>query len=87
KHAYCLKTQPATGETYPKSDLFNKATLNINMWYGVISVMSGEMRRDRIQGSAALNATIALRRLSLMMWNMSQMRQCFNNKRTYTYEL
>jgi hypothetical protein len=22
---YCLKTQPATGETYPKSDLFNKA--------------------------------------------------------------
>ncbi|MFZ5018092.1 hypothetical protein ACOY39_27270, partial [Klebsiella pneumoniae] len=24
-HAYCLKTQPATGETYPKSDLFNKA--------------------------------------------------------------
>ncbi|MDP0977247.1 ATP-binding protein, partial [Klebsiella pneumoniae] len=27
--AYCLKTQPATGETYPKSDLFNKATLLI----------------------------------------------------------
>ncbi|WP_275255190.1 hypothetical protein, partial [Klebsiella pneumoniae] len=27
KRAYCLKTQPATGETYPKSDLFNKATL------------------------------------------------------------
>ncbi|MDR4772247.1 hypothetical protein, partial [Klebsiella pneumoniae] len=26
KHAYCLKTQPATGETYPKSDLFNKAS-------------------------------------------------------------
>ncbi|RRY45605.1 hypothetical protein EGK01_28785, partial [Klebsiella pneumoniae] len=26
KRAYCLKTQPATGETYPKSDLFNKAT-------------------------------------------------------------
>ncbi|MBY8452576.1 hypothetical protein KXZ60_26895, partial [Klebsiella pneumoniae] len=25
--AYCLKTQPATGETYPKSDLFNKAVL------------------------------------------------------------
>ncbi|MFK9976838.1 hypothetical protein, partial [Klebsiella oxytoca] len=25
--AYCLKTQPATGETYPKSDLFNKATV------------------------------------------------------------
>ncbi|MBJ3817113.1 hypothetical protein F9C28_20150, partial [Shimwellia pseudoproteus] len=27
KAAYCLKTQPATGETYPKSDLFNKAAL------------------------------------------------------------
>ncbi|WP_244582181.1 helix-turn-helix domain-containing protein, partial [Escherichia coli] len=27
KRAYCLKTQPATGETYPKSDLFNKAGL------------------------------------------------------------
>ncbi|WP_446920975.1 hypothetical protein, partial [Klebsiella pneumoniae] len=29
KRAYCLKTQPATGETYPKSDLFNKAPLMI----------------------------------------------------------
>ncbi|MGF9611124.1 hypothetical protein AAGK53_07850, partial [Klebsiella pneumoniae] len=28
KRAYCLKTQPATGETYPKSDLFNKAVIN-----------------------------------------------------------
>ncbi|WP_251000470.1 type I restriction endonuclease subunit R, EcoR124 family, partial [Escherichia coli] len=27
--AYCLKTQPATGETYPKSDLFNKAYLQL----------------------------------------------------------
>ncbi|MDP1164900.1 hypothetical protein, partial [Klebsiella pneumoniae] len=27
KRAYCLKTQPATGETYPKSDLFNKAMI------------------------------------------------------------
>ncbi|WP_213060597.1 hypothetical protein, partial [Escherichia coli] len=30
KRAYCLKTQPATGETYPKSDLFNKAELTRN---------------------------------------------------------
>uniref|UniRef100_UPI001D00D2DE class II fructose-bisphosphate aldolase n=1 Tax=Klebsiella pneumoniae TaxID=573 RepID=UPI001D00D2DE len=29
KRAYCLKTQPATGETYPKSDLFNKADADI----------------------------------------------------------
>ncbi|WP_413621174.1 hypothetical protein, partial [Klebsiella quasipneumoniae] len=28
--AYCLKTQPATGETYPKSDLFNKAALKLS---------------------------------------------------------
>ncbi|MGA1970035.1 GNAT family N-acetyltransferase, partial [Klebsiella pneumoniae] len=30
KRAYCLKTQPATGETYPKSDLFNKAGWHFN---------------------------------------------------------
>ncbi|MDZ6767715.1 hypothetical protein U4Y39_23825, partial [Escherichia coli] len=30
KRAYCLKTQPATGETYPKSDLFNKAARELN---------------------------------------------------------
>ncbi|WP_253249419.1 PTS glucitol/sorbitol transporter subunit IIA, partial [Klebsiella pneumoniae] len=30
KRAYCLKTQPATGETYPKSDLFNKAHITLN---------------------------------------------------------
>ncbi|WP_414456551.1 hypothetical protein, partial [Enterobacter cloacae] len=30
KRAYCLKTQPATGETYPKSDLFNKADPHVN---------------------------------------------------------
>ncbi|MFS7040844.1 TolC family protein, partial [Klebsiella pneumoniae] len=31
KRAYCLKTQPATGETYPKSDLFNKAGPSLNL--------------------------------------------------------
>ncbi|WP_227668478.1 EAL domain-containing protein, partial [Klebsiella variicola] len=31
KRAYCLKTQPATGETYPKSDLFNKAGKSLHM--------------------------------------------------------
>uniref|UniRef100_UPI0021C7C8B0 integrase core domain-containing protein n=2 Tax=Klebsiella/Raoultella group TaxID=2890311 RepID=UPI0021C7C8B0 len=30
KRAYCLKTQPATGETYPKSDLFNKAGVTMD---------------------------------------------------------
>ncbi|MGF5471706.1 hypothetical protein ACQE6Y_25950, partial [Klebsiella pneumoniae] len=32
KRAYCLKTQPATGETYPKSDLFNKAYLAVSLF-------------------------------------------------------
>ncbi|WP_234246394.1 hypothetical protein, partial [Klebsiella pneumoniae] len=32
KRAYCLKTQPATGETYPKSDLFNKACPKLNLF-------------------------------------------------------
>ncbi|MBN6467740.1 hypothetical protein JZL97_18190, partial [Escherichia coli] len=31
KRAYCLKTQPATGETYPKSDLFNKAVNQVKL--------------------------------------------------------
>ncbi|MCS4608498.1 hypothetical protein KW485_18240, partial [Enterobacter kobei] len=41
KRAYCLKTQPATGETYPKSDLFNKAGMSGSMWwenYGGVAV-------------------------------------------------
>ncbi|MEH3675171.1 hypothetical protein POW18_22715, partial [Enterobacter roggenkampii] len=33
KAAYCLKTQPATGETYPKSDLFNKASFLLKINY------------------------------------------------------
>ncbi|WP_218125264.1 hypothetical protein, partial [Klebsiella pneumoniae] len=36
--AYCLKTQPATGETYPKSDLFNKARINANVYLGAADV-------------------------------------------------
>ncbi|MEH9143728.1 hypothetical protein RAF69_26810, partial [Klebsiella pneumoniae] len=34
KRAYCLKTQPATGETYPKSDLFNKASSALHVASG-----------------------------------------------------
>ncbi|MEA3881228.1 hypothetical protein VBJ93_13710, partial [Enterobacter hormaechei] len=36
KRAYCLKTQPATGETYPKSDLFNKAGGALNPFAGLV---------------------------------------------------
>ncbi|MFQ1223575.1 ABC transporter permease, partial [Klebsiella pneumoniae] len=44
KRAYCLKTQPATGETYPKSDLFNKAqnqlqALQMSSFYFIPSIM------------------------------------------------
>ncbi|WP_316215180.1 hypothetical protein, partial [Escherichia coli] len=37
KRAYCLKTQPATGETYPKSDLFNKAFKKLNHFNLVVN--------------------------------------------------
>ncbi|WP_270342988.1 hypothetical protein, partial [Escherichia coli] len=30
------KTQPATGETYPKSDLFNKATNKIKILFLIL---------------------------------------------------
>ncbi|MEQ5608621.1 hypothetical protein ABN298_23240, partial [Escherichia coli] len=37
--AYCLKTQPATGETYPKSDLFNKAGFYIYLPFVVVDLV------------------------------------------------
>ncbi|MCC1988717.1 hypothetical protein KZ809_13605, partial [Enterobacter roggenkampii] len=43
KRAYCLKTQPATGETYPKSDLFNKADFEFLLCHGTVCVV-GKMR-------------------------------------------
>ncbi|MFK9423785.1 Slp family lipoprotein, partial [Escherichia coli] len=43
KRAYCLKTQPATGETYPKSDLFNKAPVNYrNHFVTILGTIQGE---------------------------------------------
>ncbi|MEH5906373.1 EAL domain-containing protein, partial [Klebsiella pneumoniae] len=51
KRAYCLKTQPATGETYPKSDLFNKATgySNLNL---VTALDVDEIKIDKSLTSA-----------------------------------
>uniref|UniRef100_UPI0037540E10 flagellar biosynthetic protein FliR n=1 Tax=Escherichia coli TaxID=562 RepID=UPI0037540E10 len=43
KRAYCLKTQPATGETYPKSDLFNKALLTLNLALGLLNRMAPQL--------------------------------------------
>ncbi|MEH5890613.1 hypothetical protein, partial [Enterobacter roggenkampii] len=50
KRAYCLKTQPATGETYPKSDLFNKAAGKINLEEFIgrsVSVITKEVVKSR----------------------------------------
>ncbi|MEH9304966.1 sugar transferase, partial [Klebsiella pneumoniae] len=47
KRAYCLKTQPATGETYPKSDLFNKAAVSHNEQYR--SLIHGYMLRHKVK--------------------------------------
>ncbi|MEH5846511.1 HlyD family efflux transporter periplasmic adaptor subunit, partial [Klebsiella pneumoniae] len=44
KHAYCLKTQPATGETYPKSDLFNKAPENIKVRFFIPEAKLGKFK-------------------------------------------
>ncbi|MCI3793765.1 lipopolysaccharide core heptose(II) kinase RfaY, partial [Escherichia coli] len=41
--AYCLKTQPATGETYPKSDLFNKAASMEKLH--ALNMLSGDPHR------------------------------------------
>ncbi|MGI4678539.1 Ail/Lom family outer membrane beta-barrel protein, partial [Klebsiella pneumoniae] len=52
KRAYCLKTQPATGETYPKSDLFNKAYISL---YGNVGM--AEMKiKNRDNHSSSENA-------------------------------
>ncbi|MDS7757523.1 hypothetical protein PTQ47_30520, partial [Klebsiella michiganensis] len=52
KRAYCLKTQPATGETYPKSDLFNKAPGFLLPWTystsGIVLRFSGRACMDMI---------------------------------------
>ncbi|WP_262389381.1 efflux RND transporter permease subunit, partial [Klebsiella pneumoniae] len=51
KRAYCLKTQPATGETYPKSDLFNKAILMTSLAFtlGVVPLMLASGASDSTQ--------------------------------------
>ncbi|MCV5761389.1 hypothetical protein ACNISN_23310, partial [Escherichia coli] len=49
KRAYCLKTQPATGETYPKSDLFNKAALTIR----VAVIINHKIKRLHLENSAS----------------------------------
>ncbi|MEG6412993.1 hypothetical protein QCN14_25630, partial [Enterobacter roggenkampii] len=50
KRAYCLKTQPATGETYPKSDLFNKAEqtryYRVKYYFDVSQVLTPEQRKQ-----------------------------------------
>ncbi|MBY0699640.1 winged helix-turn-helix domain-containing protein, partial [Escherichia sp. NT45] len=52
KRAYCLKTQPATGETYPKSDLFNKAGLNAIEHSNYLRNYMGHLRQKLEQDPA-----------------------------------
>ncbi|MFK9245163.1 hypothetical protein ACJEI1_18855, partial [Escherichia coli] len=65
KRAYCLKTQPATGETYPKSDLFNKASSSserksVNSFWSIsnsLNLFEGNKKVGFIRnGSKALQA-------------------------------
>ncbi|WP_237767030.1 hypothetical protein, partial [Enterobacter hormaechei] len=44
---YCLKTQPATGETYPKSDLFNKATIGCKTFIEKMLMFQGHAEHGR----------------------------------------
>ncbi|WP_253222729.1 hypothetical protein, partial [Klebsiella pneumoniae] len=59
KRAYCLKTQPATGETYPKSDLFNKARILLQfrivcgLTCAVRQTQTGKTERKRAEKEAA----------------------------------
>ncbi|WP_394715803.1 hypothetical protein [Escherichia coli] len=66
-----MKTQPATGETYPKSDLFNKATRATNdgqeMWN--YSSMTGESQLSNyIPGLALLTNSSTAHIKSLDIW-------------------
>uniref|UniRef100_UPI0023B2811E hypothetical protein n=1 Tax=Klebsiella pneumoniae TaxID=573 RepID=UPI0023B2811E len=52
KRAYCLKTQPATGETYPKSDLFNKAEWIMNT--GLIMPRHGKWQENGLMSVSSI---------------------------------
>ncbi|MFW8236007.1 hypothetical protein ACOID8_30990, partial [Klebsiella pneumoniae] len=57
KRAYCLKTQPATGETYPKSDLFNKAVKNLEARPAPANVRIELIRPDLPWASTIIKGT------------------------------
>ncbi|WP_244348694.1 hypothetical protein, partial [Klebsiella quasipneumoniae] len=78
KRAYCLKTQPATGETYPKSDLFNKAlnTIKDLLVFGGVNVLSALLGKTlcaiilSIRSPSKLKSTLAIT-LSLLVSSLS----------------
>ncbi|MBT1616970.1 hypothetical protein, partial [Klebsiella pneumoniae] len=56
KRAYCLKTQPATGETYPKSDLFNKAPIMLGIFLmGLLNGLSNKPDLAQKKGYKSTN--------------------------------
>ncbi|WP_206746322.1 hypothetical protein, partial [Escherichia coli] len=67
KRAYCLKTQPATGETYPKSDLFNKAQILYSAY------ARAQAKSDALASpSGGRTLFLELAQVSLCCQNMSQ---------------
>ncbi|WP_303755188.1 hypothetical protein, partial [Enterobacter hormaechei] len=67
KRAYCLKTQPATGETYPKSDLFNKASFLLKINYS--DLFSIDLMRYGMTESALLLREAFNESVNYMTWS------------------
>ncbi|MCP6164406.1 hypothetical protein NL404_11895, partial [Klebsiella pneumoniae] len=64
KRAYCLKTQPATGETYPKSDLFNKAE-SMQQWRAFRGYFNFQLNDKKLRKrSAYFSTNITSRKIS-----------------------
>ncbi|WP_241164306.1 hypothetical protein, partial [Serratia marcescens] len=61
-----LKTQPATGETYPKSDLFNKAEETLNSGGSSNGVSVPAPTDTGLPGGSTVRATIVWVRIGML---------------------
>ncbi|WP_251287526.1 LysR substrate-binding domain-containing protein, partial [Escherichia coli] len=90
KRAYCLKTQPATGETYPKSDLFNKAALLAGLGVATMpypmvekDIAEGRVRVVSPESTSEIDIIMAWRRDSMgeaKSWCLREIPKLFNGK-------
>ncbi|EHP7645784.1 PTS beta-glucoside transporter subunit IIABC, partial [Escherichia coli] len=55
-----MKTQPATGETYPKSDLFNKAAEVLKKTPGIIMVVESGGQFQVVIGNHVADVFLAV---------------------------